>query len=244
MKINNLTVRKSDKIIINDLSIHFEQGKIHAIMGPNGCGKTTLSNSIVNHPDCIIESGAIEFKGKILNQLDVDLIALEGVYLAPQYPIVINGLSHAAFLKEAINAKNKHNNQNPIDEFEFIKKLKSKAQEFGFNSKDYVKHSLNFGYSGGEKKKNEMIQISMLSPEFIILDEIDSGLDVEAIKKVVEFIKSYMNSNITILAITHHSSFAKSLNADLVHIMKSGKVVKTGDLSLVDLVEQNGFGGF
>lgn len=244
MKIQNLTVKKSDKVIINDLSVDFSTGKIHAIMGPNGCGKTTLSNTIVKHPDCHIEQGRIMFKNKELNHLDIEMIALEGVYLAPQYPIVINGLSHAAFIKEALNAKRKHQGQNPIDEFEFIKILKSKAQEFGFNSKEYIKHSLNFGYSGGEKKKNEMIQISMLSPDFIILDEIDSGLDIEAIKKVVEFIKNYMKPDVTVLAITHHPSFAKSLNADFVHIMKAGKIVKTGSLDLVDIVEKNGFGEF
>lgn len=244
MRIQNLTVAKSNKIILNNLNAYFEPGKIHAIMGPNGSGKTTLSYTIAGHPDCEVVSGDIIYKEQSVKELEVHERSLLGVHLCPQYPSVIDGLSHAAFLKEAINVRRNHENLEALDEFQFLKLLKQKAEQFQFNPKDYIRHSLNSGYSGGEKKRNEILQISLLNPKFIILDEIDSGLDIEAMKYIGNFINQYIQSDVTILAITHYPEFARLLNAAEVHIIKQGKIVKTGSIDLVKSIEANGFGDF
>lgn len=244
MKIQNLTVAKSNKTILNSLDAYFAPGKIHAIMGPNGSGKTTLSYTIAGHPDCEVISGEIIYEEKSLKDLEVHERSLHGIHLCPQYPSVIDGLSHAAFLKEAINVRRHNQNLEALDEFEFLKLLKQKAEEFKFNPKEYIRHSLNSGYSGGEKKRNEILQIALLNPKFIILDEIDSGLDIEAMKYIGNFINEYIKPDVTILAITHYPEFARLLNAEEVHIIKSGKIVKTGDIELVKSIESNGFGDF
>lgn len=242
MEIKNLKVSKSNKIILDNMNAVFEPGQIHAIMGPNGSGKTTLSYTIAGHPDCEVLDGSILYKDIDLLNLSVDKRSLSGIFLAPQYPSVIEGLSHAAFLKEAINVKRNLNNQDPLDEFEFLTLLRKTATEFNFDPKEYIRHSLNSGYSGGEKKRNEILQISLLKPEFIILDEIDSGLDIEAMKNIAKFINSYLTPNVTILAITHYPNFAKLLNSQKVHILKQGKIVRSEDISIVDKIETNGFG--
>ncbi len=246
MKIKNLTVEKSSKIILEQLNIEFEPGKIHIVMGPNGSGKSTLSNAIVGHPDCIVQNGSIEYKNKEILELKVYERSHEGVFLAPQYPSVIEGVSHAAFLKEALNTKREKNNQEYLDEFDFLTLLKSEAKKFNFDPKVYIKNSLNFGYSGGEKKRNEILQISLLKPDFIILDEIDSGLDIEAMSYIAKFLNNYMveNPNTTIVSITHYPNFAKLLNFSKVHVLKHGKFVFTGDSTTIDTIENNGFGGF
>lgn len=242
MKINNLTVKKSDKTILNNMTWDFEPGKIHIIMGPNGSGKTTLSYTIAGHSDCEVINGEIEYNQHLLLGMPTHERALNGVFLAPQYPSVIEGLSHAAFLKEAINARQDFHKLEPMDEFDIIKELKDKASTFGF-SKDYIKKSLNSGFSGGEKKRNEILQISLLKPSFVILDEIDSGLDIEAMAMIAKFINSYLKDDVTILAITHYPNFAKSLNSNDVHIIKNGNFVAKGDRGLIDKIEQDGFGG-
>ena len=170
--------------------------------------------------------------------------SLNGIYLAPQYPVVIEGLSHAAVLKESINIKRKFLNLNEIDEFDFLKLLKQKAQEYKFDPKDYIRHSFNSGYSGGEKKRNEMLQISLLNPDFIILDEIDSGLDIEMMDFIAQKIKEHQNQNKTILLITHYPDFANLINPDFVHILKNGSILTTGDKYLLEKIHQNGFGDF
>lgn len=242
MKINNLKVAKSNKVILDNFNAEFESGKIHIIMGQNGSGKTTMSYTIAGHPDCEVLDGNIEYNNLSLLDLDIYERSINGVFLAPQYPSVIEGLSHAAFLKEAINIRRNHFNLEALDEFEFLKLLKEKAKQFNFDPKEYIRHSLNSGYSGGEKKRNEILQIALLEPKFIILDEIDSGLDIEAMKLIADFINSYLSPDVTILAITHYPHFAKLLDAEKTHIIKQGKIVKSGDISLVDYIEKNGFG--
>ena len=244
MKINNLTVKKNEKIILNNLNLTLEEGKTHIIMGPNGSGKTTLSYTLAGHPDCLVSNGYIEYKDKNLLELSIEERSLNGIYLAPQYPVVIEGLSHAAVLKESINIKRKFLNLNEIDEFDFLKLLKQKAQEYKFDPKDYIRHSFNSGYSGGEKKRNEMLQISLLNPDFIILDEIDSGLDIEMMDFIAQKIKEHQNQNKTILLITHYPDFANLINPDFVHILKNGSILTTGDKYLLEKIHQNGFGDF
>lgn len=244
MKIKNLNVLKSGTPILKNLDAQFDMGKIHIIMGANGSGKSTLSNTIAGHPDCEVISGEIIFNNNDLLSLEVHERAIEGVYLSPQYPPVIEGLSHAALLKEALNIRLAATNSEPIDDFQFLKLLRSKAEEYNFDPKLYPKQSLNSGFSGGEKKRNEILQISLLNPDFIILDEIDSGLDIEAMKRIAEFIKNYINPNRTIIVITHYTQFAHLVNADIVHIMKNGNIVQTGSKDILNTIDTHGFGVF
>ena len=244
MKINQLTVYKSDNKILDNLNASFEKGAIHIIMGPNGSGKSTLSYAIAGHPDCHIESGNIEYNGQLILEQSIEERALHGIYLAPQYPPVIEGLSHALLFKELVNLRQYKKGLEPVDDFQFLKLLKSKAQEYSFDPKSYIKQSLNSGFSGGEKKRNEILQISLLEPDFILLDEIDSGLDIEAMKKIADFIVSYKQPDRTIVVVTHYPQFAQLIQADKVHILKNGQIKATGDSSLIEQVVQHGFGGF
>jgi Fe-S cluster assembly ATP-binding protein len=244
MKINNLTVKKGGKDILKNLTGEFVKGQIHIIMGPNGSGKSTLSYSIAGHPDCEVISGTVDYEQQDILQKDVHERGIAGIYLAPQYPPAIPGLSHAALLKESINVRRQAKGDEPIDEFELLKLLRNKAQEYQFDSKTYPRQSFNEGFSGGEKKRNEILQISLLNPDFIILDEIDSGLDIEAMKRIASFIKNYLDENKTIVVITHYPQFAELIEANQVHILKNGHIVHTGDKSLVSEISEHGFGRF
>lgn len=240
MKINNLQVTKNQSMILKNISIEFSKGQIHTIMGKNGCGKTTLSYTIAGHPDCKVEKGEIFYKNQNIFDLTIEERSLNGIFLAPQYPSVIDGLSHAMFLKEAINTKRKFLNLEEYDEFEFLKILKEKAELFHFQSKDYIRHSLNFGFSGGEKKRNEILQISLLEPDFIILDEIDSGLDIDSMKNIADFLKSYITPERTILVISHNPQFIQLLHSNSIYIMENGQFVEHGDKKIIDLVLTKG----
>lgn len=242
MKIKNLTVKKAEKEVLKNVSLEIIPNTINVIMGTNGCGKTTLSNTVVGNPDCEVLSGEISYNNLNLIDMEPFEIALNGVYLSPQNPVEINGLSHAAFLKHAMNAKRKFQGLDEIDEFEFLKTLREKAKEFNFNPKEYIKHSFNVGYSGGEKKRNEMLQISLLQPDFIILDEVDSGLDLDMMKKIKNFLLEYKNQNKTILMVTHNPKFIEDMPIDKVFLMKNGEIKKEGGKDLIEYVEKNGFG--
>lgn len=240
MKIHNLQVTKNKSHILRDISVEFPKGKIHTIMGKNGCGKTTLSYTIAGHPDCQVENGEIFYKDINILDLSIEERSLQGIFLAPQYPSVIDGLSHAMFLKEALNTKRKFLQLEEFDEFEFLKILKEKAEIFQFNPKNYIRHSLNFGFSGGEKKRNEILQISLLEPDFIILDEIDSGLDIDSMKHIAHFLKSYISSERTIIVISHNPQFIQLLNSNSIYIMENGSFVEQGDHKIIELVLQKG----
>lgn len=244
MKIENLNVKKGDKQILKDLSVFFEENKIHILMGQNGCGKSTLVNTIAGHPDCEVLSGAVIFNSIDLLQLEVHERALNGIYLSPQYPPVIEGLSHATLLKESLNAKQLFNKEDEVDSFQFLKSLRQSAEKFSFDSKNYPKQSFNSGFSGGEKKRNEVLQIDLLQPKFVFMDEIDSGLDIEAMKSIANFIKEYKNSGHTLVIITHYPNFAELIEADYFHIMKDGKISQTGGKELLDKVISTGFKEF
>ena len=166
--------------VLKGINFNVDEGELVAIMGSSGSGKSTLTQAITGHPDLEIESGSIIYNDKNFIDLEIEERSLLGLYLAPQYPPVIEGLSHAAFLKEATNVRLDYEGKEPVDDFQFLKKLDKSARQFNFEHRNYAKTSLNNGFSGGEKKRNEMLQISLLNPNFVILDEIDSGLDIEA----------------------------------------------------------------
>lgn len=241
LKINDLKVTASDKIILNNFDLIINDGEIHAIMGPNGVGKSTLSRVIMGDTNYKVINGEMVFDGDNLNVLSTDERAKKGIFLAMQYPMEIEGVSNQDFLRTAIGSVNNKR----IGLYDFILKCEKGVEELSMN-KDLIHRSLNVGFSGGEKKKNEVLQIKLLTPKFIILDELDSGLDVDSLRIVGENIKKYKDEypNTSIMIITHHPKILEYLNPDFVHIMSNGKIVKTGDYSLAFDIEKNGYNNY
>lgn len=234
----NVSLKNEDKKIIKDLSLEINDGETHAIMGPNGTGKSTLAKVIMGHYLFTLTGGEIFFNGTKLNDLTTDERAKLGIFLAMQDPTVIDGVTNSEFLKtssEEITGKH-------IDYFKFITKVNNSLKDLEF-SKDMIHRHVNAGFSGGEKKKNEVLQIKILKPKLIILDELDSGLDVDSLKIVCENINKYKNENpdTSILIITHYPRILEMIKPDYVHVMKNGTIVKTGDISLATLTEKVGY---
>lgn len=224
LKINNLEVATDNKIILKDFNLIINDGEIHTIMGPNGVGKSTLSRVIMGDPNYKVLNGEMTFNGDNLMVLSTDERAKKGIFLAMQYPMEIEGVSNQDFLRTAIGSVNNKR----IGLYDFILKCEKGAEELSMN-KDLIHRSLNVGFSGGEKKKNEVLQIKLLTPKFIILDELDSGLDVDSLRIVGENIKKYKeeNPNTSILIITHHPKILEYLKPDFVHVMSKGKILET-----------------
>ena len=240
-KIDNLNVKikDTDKKILKDFSLTIDKGEIHAIMGPNGVGKSTLSKAIMHHPDYVIESGSITYNGKILNDLTTDEIARSGIYLLMQDPSIIDGVSNSEALRTALKERGSDTNL-----YSFITKMKKELDSLNL-PKDAMHRSINKGLSGGERKKNEVLGLKVLTPSFIILDELDSGLDVDSLKVVANNINDYLkeNKDTSVLIITHYSRVLDLIKPDFVHEMKDGKIVKTGDITLAKQIEKTGFTG-
>lgn len=240
-KIDNLNVKikDTDKEILKDFSLTIDKGEIHAIMGPNGVGKSTLSKAIMHHPDYVIESGSITYNGKTLNDLTTDAIARNGIYLLMQDPSIIDGVSNSEALRTALKERGSDTNL-----YSFITKMKKELDSLNL-PKDAMHRSINKGLSGGERKKNEVLGLKVLTPSFIILDELDSGLDVDSLKVVANNINDYLkeNKDTSVLIITHYSRVLDLIKPDFVHEMKDGKIVKTGDISLAKQIEKTGFTG-
>ncbi len=240
LEIKNIKVglKDEDKVIIDGLSLNIGEGEIHAVMGPNGTGKSTLSKLIMGHYKYKLISGDILFNGIKLNDLEVNERAKLGIFLAMQDPTVIEGVSNSEFLK---TAKKELTGEN-IDYFSFIKGIDKALEDLEFDGNMIHRH-INKGFSGGEKKKNEVLQIKTLKPKFIILDEIDSGLDVDSLKIVCENINSYLeeNKDVSLLIITHYPRILEYIKPNYVHIMNNGHIVKTGDFKLALEVEKNGY---
>lgn len=237
-KINNLEVATDNKIILKDFNLIINDGEIHTIMGPNGVGKSTLSRVIMGDPNYKVLNGEMTFNGDNLMILSTDERAKKGIFLAMQYPMEIEGVSNQDFLRTAMSSINNKR----IGLYDFILKCEKGAEELSMN-KDLIHRSLNVGFSGGEKKKNEVLQIKLLNPKFIILDELDSGLDVDSLRTVSENIKDYKEKNpdTSILIITHHPKILDYLHPDFVHIMDKGTIVMTGDYNLALDVEKDGY---
>ena len=243
LNINNLNVSIEGKKILNDFNLTINQGEVHAIMGPNGSGKSTLANVIAGNEDYEVTSGKIMFKDENLLDLNIEERALKGVFLAFQYPVEIPGVNITPFLQAAINSKLKSEDKEDLDNLSFAKLLRSKAKELGINS-DMLKRSINTGFSGGEKKRYEILQMSMLNPEFTIFDETDSGLDVDALRIVTEGINKFKNNKNSFLIITHYQKLLDYIHPDYVHVMREGSIIKSGDISLASEIEESGYQNF
>ena len=236
LEIQNLYVKAGEKEILKDLNLSIKEGEIHVIMGPNGAGKSTTAHAIMNNTEYTKTSGKIEFEGENINNLSTDKIAGKGIFMSFQSPEEIPGVSVMNFLKFA---KNRIDNK-PVKIFEFKDTVKKYMEELNINPK-MLERDLNVGFSGGEKKKNEILQMLVLNPKLAILDETDSGLDVDAIKIVSKGIKMYKNENNAVLIITHNTRILESLKVDYVHILVNGKIVKTGGQELAKEIEENGY---
>lgn len=240
LKIENLTVslKDSDKKILDDFSLTVNDGEIHAIMGPNGTGKSTLAKVIMGHFLYKIDEGKINFNDVIINDLSVDKRAKLGIFLAMQDPTVVEGVTNSEFLKTS----REEMTGDHIDYFSFINEINNSLKELEF-SKDMIHRHVNVGFSGGEKKKNEVLQIKILKPKFIILDELDSGLDVDSLRIVCENINKYKEENpdVSILIITHYPRVLELIKPNFVHVMNHGKIVKTGDINLAIETEKVGY---
>lgn len=240
LEIKNIKVglKDEDKVIIDELSLDIGNGEIHAVMGPNGTGKSTLSKLIMGHYKYKLISGDILFNGTKINNLEVNERAKLGIFLAMQDPTVIDGVTNSEFLK---TAKKELTGEN-LDYFSFIKGIDKALEDLEFDGNMIHRH-INKGFSGGEKKKNEILQIKTLKPKFIILDEIDSGLDVDSLKIVCKNLNSYLkeNKDASLLIITHYPRILEYIKPDYVHIMNNGHIVKTGDFKLALEIEKNGY---
>jgi len=242
LDIKNLHVNINDKDILKSLNLNIKPGEIHALMGVNGAGKSTLVKAISAHYDCTVNSGSITYKTKDLLKLDTAQRALEGIFMSFQNPVEIPGVNNMYFLKTALNEKRKHNNQEELNAASFLKLIRKKMSQFNLDEK-ILKRNLNEGFSGGEKKRNELLQLLVLEPDLLLLDEIDSGLDIDAIKTVAAGINSLLDGKRSILMITHYDRMLELIKPDFVHILSEGKIVKTGDHNLALELEKTGFEG-
>lgn len=236
LKIDNLHVTIGDKKILKGLNLEIKPGEIHAIMGPNGAGKSTLSNTIMGNPKYMVEEGSILFEGEEIKDLKIDERAKKGVFLSFQYPEEIPGVTVQNFLRTAYNAVKEEN----ISIFKFEKLLKEKMALLDMKP-EYATRYLNEGFSGGEKKKNEILQMSILEPKLVILDETDSGLDIDALRIVSEGVNKAISDDTAVLIITHYNRILDYIKPDVVHVLVDGKIVKSGDHTLAKVLEDTGY---
>ncbi len=243
LKISNLSVSVENKLIINNLDLEIDEGKKVAVMGPNGSGKSTLSNVISGKPGYDIKEGSIEFEDTDILKVDPEERATMGIFMAFQYPVEIPGIANSSFLRTAINSIRKKNNIDPVNTRIFLEEINQIASKLGLD-KSFLSRDMNAGFSGGEKKKNEILQLLLLKPKLCVLDEIDSGLDIDSLKVISKGISEYSNKKNSMLIITHYQRLLDHVIPDEVHIFNNGKIVESGDHNLVKILEEKGYKEF
>ena len=240
LTIKNLTAGVEDKNILKNINLDIKPGEFHVIMGTNGTGKSTLGNILSGKDHYNIDNGDIIYKGDSIIDLPPEERAYRGIFMSFQYPVAIPGVNTMHFMRTAVNSIRKYQNKDEIEPAEFIKMFKEKLKIVGLGE-DFTKRSVNDGFSGGEKKRFEIVQMLLLNPELVILDETDSGLDIDALKIVANGINSFKTSNNSFILITHYNRILRYLNPDYVHVMLNGTIVKSGDKNLALELEEKGY---
>ena len=240
IKIKNLQVSIDEKDILKGIDLEIPKGEVHAIMGRNGSGKSTLANTLAGNEKFEVKNGSIHMNDVDITEMSVENRALSGIFVCFQYPVAIPGVSMAYFLRASINAHFEHQGKEEMDAVEFLNKSKKILSELNLDD-SFLKRSINDGFSGGEKKKSEILQLLALNPKFAILDETDSGLDIDALKTVANGVNKFNSKNNSTLIITHYERLLEYINPDVVHVMVDGKIKKSGDMSLAKEVEKKGY---
>lgn len=241
LSVKDLHVSVEGNEILKGLSLEVKPGEVHAIMGPNGSGKSTLSATLAGREEYEIDSGEVTFKGKDLFELDPEERAEEGVFLAFQYPVEIPGVSNQFFLQTAVNAVREYRQQEALDRFDFQDFIEDKIKLLEM-PEDLLARSVNVGFSGGEKKRNDILQMAALEPQLCILDETDSGLDIDALKIVANGVNSLRSPERSFIIVTHYQRILDYVKPDFVHVLYQGKIIKSGDFSLAKKLEEQGYG--
>lgn len=241
LTIKNLHVEVDGKEILKGLDLDVKAGEVHAIMGPNGSGKSTLSYVLAGREGYQVTAGSIEYKGQDLLELETEARAHQGVFLAMQYPVELPGVNNMVFLRESLNAKRKANGLEAIDAVTFLKLIREKAELVQLPEK-LLKRSVNAGFSGGEKKRNEILQMALLEPDLGILDETDSGLDIDALRIVAEGVNALRSPERAMIVVTHYQRLLDYIKPDHVHVLADGKIIRSGDRSLALELEERGYG--
>lgn len=241
LEIKNLHAKIEDKEILKGINLDIKPGEVHAIMGPNGAGKSTLANVLSGREHYDVTKGEIIFKENDISELSPDERSHMGMYLSFQYPVEIPGVSNINFLKSIVNAKRKATGEQQVNAMEFLKEVKARVKDVGM-SEDLLYRSVNEGFSGGEKKRNEILQMLMLNPDFVILDETDSGLDIDAMKTVAQGVNKLRDSKRSFLIITHYQRLLDYITPDYVHVLARGQIVKSGGKELAYQLEEKGYG--
>lgn len=240
LEIKDLYAEVGGKEILKGINLTINPGEVHAVMGPNGAGKSTLSYVLAGRDGYEVTKGSVTYKGQDLLDMDPDVRACSGIFLAFQYPVEIPGVASATFLKTALNAQRKFRGEEELDAMEFLKLVRAKSKELDIKD-DMLKRAVNVGFSGGEKKRNEVLQMALLEPDLMLLDETDSGLDIDALKVAADGVNRLRSPERSALVITHYQRLLDYIVPDFVHVLADGKIVKSGDKSLALELEEKGY---